>query len=380
MTVQQPTRRPRDRRLEPAARRQGRGGDRRRRRHRRRDLAPVRRARRARSRSPRSIRSGPSRAGRDIEAAGGTCARPRGRRHRTTTTSTRLADAVLEHARARRRAGEQRRRLPAARALPRSRRPSRGGRCTTINLLHVFAVTHAFLDSMIERRARLDRERALGRGDARLPGRTGLRRDEGGGRAVHDQPGGRSGRHGIRVNGIGPDLTQTPQVDYLTGYEGARRPVGVVGAGRPPRLARGPGPGRAVPGVRPVVLRDRPQHPRRRRHEGRRRLVLVADRAPVRQPADDALSRARARSAIGLARPAEEPRARPASPGLGTLGSGPFVLGRRNRASEGISHRREVFGVAERVGSGHGESVRRKAQPRRAPRIQPVQARLRPTT
>ena len=27
------------------------------------------------------------------------------------------------------------------------------------------------------------------------------------------------GRHGIRVNGIGPDLTQTPQVDYLTGFE-----------------------------------------------------------------------------------------------------------------------------------------------------------------
>jgi NAD(P)-dependent dehydrogenase (short-subunit alcohol dehydrogenase family) len=28
------------------------------------------------------------------------------------------------------------------------------------------------------------------------------------------------GRKGIRVNGIGPDLTQTPQVDYLSGYEG----------------------------------------------------------------------------------------------------------------------------------------------------------------
>jgi NAD(P)-dependent dehydrogenase (short-subunit alcohol dehydrogenase family) len=27
------------------------------------------------------------------------------------------------------------------------------------------------------------------------------------------------GRFGIRVNGIGPDLTQTPQVDYQTGYE-----------------------------------------------------------------------------------------------------------------------------------------------------------------
>jgi short-subunit dehydrogenase len=26
------------------------------------------------------------------------------------------------------------------------------------------------------------------------------------------------GRHGIRVNGIGPDLTQTPQVDYVTGH------------------------------------------------------------------------------------------------------------------------------------------------------------------
>jgi NAD(P)-dependent dehydrogenase (short-subunit alcohol dehydrogenase family) len=29
------------------------------------------------------------------------------------------------------------------------------------------------------------------------------------------------GRHGIRVNAIGPDLTQTPQVDYLTGFEDA---------------------------------------------------------------------------------------------------------------------------------------------------------------
>jgi NAD(P)-dependent dehydrogenase (short-subunit alcohol dehydrogenase family) len=27
------------------------------------------------------------------------------------------------------------------------------------------------------------------------------------------------GRKGIRANGIGTDLTQTPQVDYLSGYE-----------------------------------------------------------------------------------------------------------------------------------------------------------------
>ncbi|HUE59819.1 MAG TPA: SDR family oxidoreductase, partial [Acidimicrobiales bacterium] len=43
------------------------------------------------------------------------------------------------------------------------------------------------------------------------------------------------GRYGIRVNGIGPDLTQTPQVDYLAGYEDAERlweswaPVGRLG-------------------------------------------------------------------------------------------------------------------------------------------------------
>jgi NAD(P)-dependent dehydrogenase (short-subunit alcohol dehydrogenase family) len=43
------------------------------------------------------------------------------------------------------------------------------------------------------------------------------------------------GRSGIRVNGIGPDLTQSPQVDYLSGYEDhdalweAWAPVGRLG-------------------------------------------------------------------------------------------------------------------------------------------------------
>ncbi len=43
------------------------------------------------------------------------------------------------------------------------------------------------------------------------------------------------GRHGVRVNGIGTDLTQTPQVDYRTGYEDAEHlweswaPVGRLG-------------------------------------------------------------------------------------------------------------------------------------------------------
>jgi len=59
------------------------------------------------------------------------------------------------------------------------------------------------------------------------------------------------GRDGIRVNGIGPDLTQSPQVDYLSGFEDHEqlwsswpRWVGSVG----PRS----GPGRALPGLRPV--------------------------------------------------------------------------------------------------------------------------------
>ena len=43
------------------------------------------------------------------------------------------------------------------------------------------------------------------------------------------------GRHGVRVNGIGTDLAQTPQVDYLTGYQdvddlwASWAPVGRVG-------------------------------------------------------------------------------------------------------------------------------------------------------
>lgn len=50
------------------------------------------------------------------------------------------------------------------------------------------------------------------------------------------------GRFGIRANGIGPDLTQTPQVDYLAGFEDhehlweAWAPVGRVG--RPEDQAR----------------------------------------------------------------------------------------------------------------------------------------------
>jgi len=88
-----------------------------------------------------------------------------------------------------------------------------------INLTHVFAVTQAFIGPMIER----------GRGSIvnvhSVEGMRGYPGDPVYGAmkaavahfttclAVS------VGRYGIRVNGIGPDLTQTPQVDYITGFE-----------------------------------------------------------------------------------------------------------------------------------------------------------------
>jgi NAD(P)-dependent dehydrogenase (short-subunit alcohol dehydrogenase family) len=104
-----------------------------------------------------------------------------------------------------------------------------------INLLHVFAVTRAFVGSMIDQ----------GAGSIvnvhSVEGMRGYPRDPVYGAmkaavahfttclAVE------IGRHGIRVNGIGPDLTQTPQVDYLTGWEDSEHlwpswaPVGRLG-------------------------------------------------------------------------------------------------------------------------------------------------------
>jgi NAD(P)-dependent dehydrogenase (short-subunit alcohol dehydrogenase family) len=105
-----------------------------------------------------------------------------------------------------------------------------------VNLRHVFAVTRAFLPSMIEQ----------GRGSiVNIHSVEGLRGYPGDpvyaamkaavahfttSLAVN------VGRHGIRVNGVGPDLTQTPQVDYVTGYEDAQdlwpswAPIGRLGS------------------------------------------------------------------------------------------------------------------------------------------------------
>ena len=84
-----------------------------------------------------------------------------------------------------------------------------------VNLLHLFAVTHAFLPRMID----------AGRGSiVNLHSVEGMRGYPGEpvyaamkAAAAHftTSLAAGVGRHGVRVNGIGPDLTQTPQVDYL---------------------------------------------------------------------------------------------------------------------------------------------------------------------
>lgn len=146
----------------------------------------------------------------------------------------RLAEAVLtEHGRVDvlvNNVGDYRPLVPFARSTPESWQ-----QMYDVNLRHVFAVTRAFVGSMIER----------GRGSIvtvhSVEGMRGYPKDPVYGAmkaaAAHfttclavDL-----GRHGIRVNGIGTDLAQTPQVDYLAGYSDVAdlwaswAPVGRVG-------------------------------------------------------------------------------------------------------------------------------------------------------
>jgi NAD(P)-dependent dehydrogenase (short-subunit alcohol dehydrogenase family) len=104
-----------------------------------------------------------------------------------------------------------------------------------INLSHIFAVTRAFIQSMIEahsgRIVNIHSVEGM-RGYPKDPVYGAMKAA-----AAHftTSLAVAMGRHGIRVNGIGCDLTQTPQVDYLTGYEDHEQlweswaPVGRVG-------------------------------------------------------------------------------------------------------------------------------------------------------
>jgi NAD(P)-dependent dehydrogenase (short-subunit alcohol dehydrogenase family) len=112
----------------------------------------------------------------------------------------------------------------------------------TKNLAHVLAVTRAFLPSMTEQRrgAIVNVHSVEGmRGYPADPVYAAMKA------AVAHFTTSLAvsvGRRGVRVNGIGPDLTQTPQVDYLTGYEDSQElwpswaPVGRLG--RPEDQAR----------------------------------------------------------------------------------------------------------------------------------------------
>jgi NAD(P)-dependent dehydrogenase (short-subunit alcohol dehydrogenase family) len=88
-----------------------------------------------------------------------------------------------------------------------------------VNLFHFFAVTRAFLDSMIEhRRGSIVNVHSV-EGLRGYPGEPVYGAMKAASAHFTTCLAVEQGRNGIRVNGIGPDLTQTPQVDYLAGYE-----------------------------------------------------------------------------------------------------------------------------------------------------------------
>ena len=89
----------------------------------------------------------------------------------------------------------------------------------SINLRHIFAVTRAFLGPMIERRHGTIVNVHSVEGLRGYPGEPVYGAMKAAAAHFTTNLAVTYGRYGIRVNGIGPDLTQTPQVDYLTGYE-----------------------------------------------------------------------------------------------------------------------------------------------------------------
>jgi NAD(P)-dependent dehydrogenase (short-subunit alcohol dehydrogenase family) len=104
-----------------------------------------------------------------------------------------------------------------------------------INLFHIFAVTHAFLGSMIEQRHGNIVNFHSVEGLRGYPGEPVYGAMKAAAAHFTTNLAVTVGRYGIRVNGIGPDLTQTPQVDYITGFEEAEHlwpswaPVGRLG-------------------------------------------------------------------------------------------------------------------------------------------------------
>jgi NAD(P)-dependent dehydrogenase (short-subunit alcohol dehydrogenase family) len=90
-----------------------------------------------------------------------------------------------------------------------------------INLFHFFAVTHAFLESMVNNGGGSIVNFHSVEGLRGYPGEPVYGAMKAAVAHFTTNLAVLEGRHGIRVNGIGPDLCQTPQVDYLTGFEDA---------------------------------------------------------------------------------------------------------------------------------------------------------------
>jgi NAD(P)-dependent dehydrogenase (short-subunit alcohol dehydrogenase family) len=105
----------------------------------------------------------------------------------------------------------------------------------SINLLHFFSVTRAFIGSMIEHHHGSIVNVHSVEGMRGYPGEPVYGAMKAAVAHFTTNLAVNMGRHGIRVNAIGPDLTQTPQVDYLTGFEDADHlwpswaPVGRLG-------------------------------------------------------------------------------------------------------------------------------------------------------
>lgn len=104
-----------------------------------------------------------------------------------------------------------------------------------VNLLHVFAVTRAFLDPMIAGGGGAIVNVHSVEGMRGYPGDPVYGAMKAAVAAFTTDLAVMVGRQGVRVNAIGPDLCQTPQVDYLTGWQGLEHlwtswaPVGRLG-------------------------------------------------------------------------------------------------------------------------------------------------------
>jgi NAD(P)-dependent dehydrogenase (short-subunit alcohol dehydrogenase family) len=88
-----------------------------------------------------------------------------------------------------------------------------------VNLWHMFAVTQAFLHPMIERGGGSIVNLHSVEGMRGYPGEPVYAAMKAAAAHFTTSLAVGYGRKGIRANGIGVDLTQTPQVDYVSGYE-----------------------------------------------------------------------------------------------------------------------------------------------------------------